>query len=62
MQHSIPTVEHGGGGCVMDSAVSGPGKLIIINGAIDSENYQQILKENVTTSVLRFMLRGCCID
>lgn len=38
--------EHYGSACL---AASGPGQLIIIDGAIDSENYQQILRRNVRT-------------
>ncbi len=49
----IPTVKHGGGtvmvwGCF---AASGPGRLAIIDGTMNSALYQKILKENVRQSV-----------
>ncbi|KAK3506932.1 hypothetical protein QTP70_031222, partial [Hemibagrus guttatus] len=48
-----PTVKYGGGsvmvwGC---SAASGPGRLAVINGTMNSAVYQKILKENVRPSV-----------
>ncbi len=49
----IPTDKHGGGtvmvwGCF---AASGPGRLAIIDGTMNSALYQKILKENVRQSV-----------
>ncbi|KAK3532558.1 hypothetical protein QTP86_024138 [Hemibagrus guttatus] len=49
----IPTVKYGGGslmvwGCF---AASGPGRLAVINGTMNSTVYQKILKENVRPSV-----------
>ncbi|KAK3562119.1 hypothetical protein QTP86_030203 [Hemibagrus guttatus] len=49
----IPTVKYGGGsvmvwGCF---AASGPGRLAVINGTMNSAVYQKILKENVRPSV-----------
>ncbi len=49
----IPTVKHGGGsvmvwGCF---AASGPGRLAIIDGTMNSALYQKTLKENVRPSV-----------
>lgn len=49
----IPTVKYGGGsvmvwGCF---AASGPGRLAVINGTMNSAVYQEILKENVRPSV-----------
>uniref|UniRef100_A0A8C4SE42 Uncharacterized protein n=1 Tax=Erpetoichthys calabaricus TaxID=27687 RepID=A0A8C4SE42_ERPCA len=45
----IPTVKYGGGsvmvwGCF---AASGPGRLAVIDGTMNSTVYQKILKENV---------------
>ncbi len=42
-------MKHGGGSIMVWAcfAVSGPGRLAIIDGIINSELYQQILKENV---------------
>ncbi len=55
----IPTVKHGGGnvmvwGCF---AASGPGRLAIIDGTMNSALYQKILKENVRPSVYDLKLR-----
>uniref|UniRef100_A0A671RAJ2 RNA helicase n=1 Tax=Sinocyclocheilus anshuiensis TaxID=1608454 RepID=A0A671RAJ2_9TELE len=51
----IPSVKHGGGGGIIMVwvcfAASGPRRLAIIDGTMNSELYQQILKENVRTSV-----------
>ena len=49
----IPSVKRGGGsvmvwGCF---AASGPGRFTIIDGTMNSELFQRILKENVRTSV-----------
>ena len=49
----IPTVKYGGGsvmvwGCF---AASGPGRLAVIKGTMNSAVYQEILKENVRPSV-----------
>ncbi|KAK3552485.1 hypothetical protein QTP86_012155 [Hemibagrus guttatus] len=55
----IPTVKYGGGsvmvwGCF---AASGPGRLAVINGTMNSAVYQKILKENVQTSVCDLKLK-----
>ncbi len=55
----IPTVKHGGGsvmvwGCF---AASGPGRLAIIDGIMNSALYQKILKENVRPSVCDLKLK-----
>ncbi|KAK3567375.1 hypothetical protein QTP86_019891 [Hemibagrus guttatus] len=55
----IPTVKYGGGsvmvwGCF---AASGPGRLAVINGTINSAVYQKILKENVRPSVFDLKLK-----
>ncbi|KAK3545559.1 hypothetical protein QTP70_008111 [Hemibagrus guttatus] len=55
----IPTVKYGGGsvmvwGCF---AASGPGRLAVINGTMNSAVYQKILKENVRTSVCDLKLK-----
>ncbi len=55
----IPTVKHGGGtvmvwGCF---AASGPGRLAIIDGTMNSALYQKILKENVRLSVCDLKLK-----
>ena len=55
----IPTVKHGGGsvmvwGCF---AASGPGRLAIIDGTMNSALYQKILKENVRPSVRDLKLK-----
>ncbi len=49
----IPTVKYGGDsvmvwGCF---AASGPGRLAVINGTMNSAVYQKILKDNVRPSV-----------
>ena len=55
----IPTVKHGGGsvmvwGCF---AASGPGRLAIIDGTMNSALYQKILKENIWPSVCDLKLK-----
>ncbi|KAK3569879.1 hypothetical protein QTP86_006755 [Hemibagrus guttatus] len=55
----IPTVKYGGGsvmvwGCF---AASGPGRLAVINGTMNSAVYQKILKENVWPSVCDLKLK-----
>ncbi|KAK3512233.1 hypothetical protein QTP70_001094 [Hemibagrus guttatus] len=55
----IPTVKYGGGslmvwGCF---AASGPGRLAVINGTMNSAVYQKILKENVRPSVWDLKLK-----
>ncbi|KAK3514588.1 hypothetical protein QTP70_021648, partial [Hemibagrus guttatus] len=55
----IPTVKYGGGsvmvwGCF---AASGPGRLAVINGTMNSAVYQKILKENVRPSVCDLNLK-----
>ncbi|KAK3568905.1 hypothetical protein QTP86_019571, partial [Hemibagrus guttatus] len=54
-----PTVKYGGGsvmvwGC---SAASGPGRLAVINGTMNSAVHQKILKENVRPSVCDLKLK-----
>ncbi|KAK3510334.1 hypothetical protein QTP70_002516, partial [Hemibagrus guttatus] len=55
----IPTVKYGGGsvmvwGC---STASGPRRLAVINGTMNSAVYQKILKENVRPSVCDLKLK-----
>ncbi|KAK3509610.1 hypothetical protein QTP70_006816 [Hemibagrus guttatus] len=55
----IPTVKYGGSsvmvwGCF---AASGPGRLTVINGTMNSAVYQKILKENVRPSVCDLKLK-----
>ncbi|KAK3528808.1 hypothetical protein QTP70_011595 [Hemibagrus guttatus] len=55
----IPTVKYGGGsvmvwGCF---AASGPRRLAVINGTMNSAVYQKILKENVRPSVCDLKLK-----
>ncbi|MBN3290480.1 TCB1 transposase, partial [Polypterus senegalus] len=55
----IPTVKYGGGsvmvwGCF---AASGPGRLAVIDGTMNSTVYQKILKENVRPSVRQLKLK-----
>ncbi|KAK3555210.1 hypothetical protein QTP86_010469 [Hemibagrus guttatus] len=55
----IPTVKYGGAsvmvwGCF---AASGPGRLAVINGTMNSAVYQKILKENVWPSVCDLKLK-----
>ncbi len=46
-------MKHGDGSIMVWAcfAASGPGLLAIIDGTMNSELYQQILKENIRTSV-----------
>uniref|UniRef100_A0A3B3R2T1 Tc1-like transposase DDE domain-containing protein n=1 Tax=Paramormyrops kingsleyae TaxID=1676925 RepID=A0A3B3R2T1_9TELE len=58
-QDLIPTVKHGGGsimvwGCF---AASGPGRIVVIDGKMNSRVYQDILQENVRPSVRQLKLR-----
>ncbi len=55
LKNLIPSVKHGGGSIMVWAcfAASWPGQPAIIDGTMNSELYQQILKENVRTSVLR---------
>ena len=46
----IPAVKHGGGS-VMVWGCSGPGRLALIEGIMNSALYQRILQENVRSSV-----------
>uniref|UniRef100_A0A9J7Y0N0 Uncharacterized protein n=1 Tax=Cyprinus carpio carpio TaxID=630221 RepID=A0A9J7Y0N0_CYPCA len=59
----IPSVKHGGGSIMVWTcfAASGPGQLAIIDGTMNSELYQQILKENVRTSVQELNLKRKCV-
>ncbi len=59
----MPTVKYGGGsvmvwGCF---AASGPGRLAVINGTMDSAVYQKILKDNVWPSVRDLKLKRTCV-
>ncbi|KAI3361985.1 hypothetical protein L3Q82_012335 [Scortum barcoo] len=49
----IPTVKYGGGSVVVWGcfAASGPGRLAVINGTMNSAVYQKILKENVHPAI-----------
>ena len=49
----IPTVKHGGGSIMLWGyfAASGPGKLVVVPGIMNSLVYQYILQENVAESV-----------
>ncbi len=61
LNNLLPSVKHGGvGGNMMVwacFAASGPGWLAIIDGTMNSESYQQILKENVWASVWELSLK-----
>ena len=55
----IPKVKHGGGsvkvwGCF---AASGPGRLAVVDGTMNSAAYQKILKENVRPAVCDLKLK-----
>ncbi len=67
-QNIILTVKYGGGsvmvwGCF---AASGPGRLAVINGTINSAVYQKILKDNIRPSVhdlkLQLLLKNKLTD
>uniref|UniRef100_A0A8C4TBF5 Transposase n=1 Tax=Erpetoichthys calabaricus TaxID=27687 RepID=A0A8C4TBF5_ERPCA len=55
----MPSVKHGGGSVMVWAcfAASGPGQLAFIDGTMNSELYQRILKENVRTSVQELNLK-----
>ncbi|KAK3574095.1 hypothetical protein QTP86_002852 [Hemibagrus guttatus] len=55
----IPKVKYGGGSVIVWGcfAASGPGRLAVINGTMNSAIYQKILKENVRTSVCDLKLK-----
>ncbi|KAK3559328.1 hypothetical protein QTP86_012756, partial [Hemibagrus guttatus] len=53
----IPTVKYGGGSVMVCFAASGPGRLAVINGTMNSAVYQKILKENVRPSVCDLKLK-----
>ncbi|KAK3562843.1 hypothetical protein QTP86_010750 [Hemibagrus guttatus] len=55
----IPTVKYGGGSVMVCGcfAASGPGRLAVINGTMNSAVYQKILKENVRSSVCDLKLK-----
>ncbi|KAK3564394.1 hypothetical protein QTP86_017309, partial [Hemibagrus guttatus] len=55
----IPTVKYGGGSVIVWGcfAASGPGRLAVINGTMNSAVYQKILKENVRPSVCDLKLK-----
>ncbi len=53
LKNPVPSVKHGGDSIMAWAcfAVSWPGQPAIIDGAMISELYQQIVKENFRTSV-----------
>ncbi|KAK3556490.1 hypothetical protein QTP70_008318 [Hemibagrus guttatus] len=55
----IPKVKYGGGSVIVWGcfAASGPGRLAVINGTMNSAVYQKILKENVRPSVCDLKLK-----
>ncbi len=55
----IPTVKHGGASVMIWGCfeASGPGRLAIIDGTMNSALYQKILKENVQLSVCDLNLK-----
>uniref|UniRef100_A0AAY4D9A2 Transposase n=1 Tax=Denticeps clupeoides TaxID=299321 RepID=A0AAY4D9A2_9TELE len=55
----IPTVKYGGGSVMVRScfAASGPERLAVIDGTLNSTVYQKILKENVRPSVRQLKLK-----
>ncbi|KAK3525999.1 hypothetical protein QTP70_011800 [Hemibagrus guttatus] len=55
----IPTVKYGGASVMVwgGFAASGPGRLAVINGTMNSAVYQKILKENVRPSVCDHKLK-----
>ncbi len=55
----IPTVKYGGGSVIVWGcfAASGPGRLAVINGTMNSAVYQKILKDNVRPSVRDLKLK-----
>lgn len=56
---TIPTVKYGGGSVMVWGwfAASGPGRLAVVNGSMQSAVYQNILKENVWPSVRDLKLK-----
>ncbi|KAK3555833.1 hypothetical protein QTP86_029038 [Hemibagrus guttatus] len=52
-----PTVKYGGGSVLVCFAASGPGRLAVINGTMNSAVYQKILKKNVRLSVCDLRLK-----
>ncbi len=53
LKNLVPSVKHGGGSIMAWAcfAASWPGQPAIIDGTMNSEFYQQIIKDNVRTSV-----------
>ncbi len=53
LKNLIPSLKHGGGSIMAWAcfAASWPGQPAIIDGTMNSELYQQIIKKNVRTSV-----------
>jgi hypothetical protein len=59
-QHqNLPTVKYGGGSIMVWDcfAASGPGQLVIIDGKMNSQVYEDILQENVRLSVCQLKLK-----
>ncbi|MBN3278876.1 TCB1 transposase, partial [Polyodon spathula] len=59
----IPAIKHGGGRAMILRcfAASGPGRLAIIGGTMNSALYQRILQENVRPSVRELKLKRSCV-
>ena len=57
-KNTIPTVKHGGGSIMMwgCSAAGGTGALHKIDGIMRTENYVDILKQDLKTSVRKLKL------
>ena len=57
-KNTLPTVKHGRGSVMLwgDFASSGTGKLQRVEGKMDSIGYQEILRENVMSSVRKLKL------
>src|SRR4029434_6057541 len=56
---TIPTVKHGGGGSIMLwgwLSVTGPGRLVRIEGKMNAAMYRDILDENLLQSALDLRL------
>ncbi len=64
LKNLIPSVKHGGGSIMVWAffAASWPGQPAITDGTMNSELFQQIIKENIRTSVKNRVSRehGSC--